>query len=91
MIESIRDFSGPLAGFPLTRTGPSNAEWRSSSAAPLASCTNVARIRYSVIGSNSDAEFPYVDGIPSLRDAIDLARIYPAFTTMERRPTFSGR
>ncbi|MCM2485649.1 hypothetical protein ACVCIC_01115 [Burkholderia glumae] len=77
MIESIRDFSGPLAGFPLTRTGPSNAEWRRSSAAPLASCTNVARIRYSVIGSNSDAEFPYVDGIPSLRDAIDLARIYP--------------
>lgn len=87
------NYTGPLASFPLERMGPSNASyrgWRERSHVPD---NRMSCVEYTVSGTDSDPDFPYVDGVPTLREAIAIARQYPgiyhdgAATHVVRRAT----
>ena len=67
MTAITSEYSGPLATFPLKRTGPSNAQWRRNADIRTEAERQVVLIEYAVRGTNTDTDLPYIDGIPSLR------------------------
>lgn len=69
--------SSPLAAFPLEPTTPENASycgWRERRQIP--DDRNFC-VEYGIQGIPGDPDFLYVDGVPSLRKAIAIAKLYP--------------
>ncbi len=73
----LSDYTGPLAAFPLERTGPANAYYRGWRERRIVANDRMSCAEYDVSGTNSDPDFPYVSGVPTLREAIAIARLYP--------------
>ena len=73
----LSDYTGPLAAFPLERTGPENAYYRGWWERRVVPDDRVFRVEYEISGTNYDPAFPYVSGVPSLKEAITIARLYP--------------
>jgi hypothetical protein len=89
----LSDYTGPLAAFPLERESESNANYRGWHERRRVPDDRTSCVEYAVSGTTSDPDFPYVDGVPTLREAITIARLYPgiyhdgAATHIVRRTT----
>jgi hypothetical protein len=73
----VGDYSGTLANFPLDRVGSENARYRGSRGGRTILADRRSSAEYEISGSHTNAHFPYVSGVPSLREAISIGRLYP--------------